>query len=127
MKIHKYDGEKFDPPAAVVKMTLYNETTGDHLPGILMQLDTGADISLIPQSAVTQLGIQIDSQQISLTNFDGEQSSSPLAQVKLQIERYIFRGSFPVVEREIGIIGRDILNLLPILFDGPNQEWKVMR
>jgi len=60
-----------------------------------------------------------------LTTFDGTESAGLLVQVKIQIDRYTFRGTYSVIDREMGIIGRDILNLLPILFDGPQKEWKI--
>lgn len=127
MKIHKYSEAQFSPAAPVVKVTLHNEETNRSLSDVLMQLDTGADISLIPQSTATELNLPIVDRQISLITFDGTESSYSLFQVKLQLDRYTFRGIYSVVEQDYGIIGRDILNLLPILFDGPQQEWKIAR
>ena len=34
-----------------------------------------------------------------------------------------FRGNYMVVDQAWGIVGRDILNLLSLLFDGPHLMW----
>ena len=34
-----------------------------------------------------------------------------------------FRGQFLVVDQQVGILGRNILNALALLLDGPQQTW----
>jgi hypothetical protein len=34
-----------------------------------------------------------------------------------------FRGQFLVIDEETGILGRNILNTLALLLDGPRQTW----
>jgi hypothetical protein len=35
-----------------------------------------------------------------------------------------FTGKYCVIDEKIGILGRDVLNQVSILFDGVNLEWK---
>ena len=55
-----YDADLFLPPAPVARVTLRNQQTGQIISDALLLIDSGADVTLIPQSAVNQLGIAID-------------------------------------------------------------------
>ena len=37
-----------------------------------------------------------------------------------------FRGRFIVVSDDEGVIGRNILNTMKFVYDGPNEEWYEM-
>jgi hypothetical protein len=50
-----YDAARFDPPAPVALVVLRNPNTGAVCPDVPLLLDTGADVSLVPQAAVSQL------------------------------------------------------------------------
>ena len=52
-----YDSSLFNPPAPLAKVTLRNRDNGNILLDAPMLLDTGADVTLIPQSSVSQLGL----------------------------------------------------------------------
>ena len=34
-----------------------------------------------------------------------------------------FRGQFLVIDQQVGILGRNILNALALVLDGPQQTW----
>lgn len=38
-----------------------------------------------------------------------------------------FRGRFLLIDQDWGVLGRDILNLISLLLDGPNLNWKEQR
>ena len=122
-----YNSTQFDPPAPVASVTLINERTEASLSGILMQLDTGADVTLIPQEAVPQLGLTLSETQYELISFDGRRSQTASVQLKMQFGRYTFRGKYLLIDQPIGVIGRDILNLILLLFDGPQLTWNHYR
>ena len=88
-----------------------------------MQLDTGADVSLVPQETANQLDLKLSETQYELLSFDGTRSTAAAVQLSMQFGRYTFRGKYLLIDEPIGIIGRDILNLVPILFDGPQLTW----
>jgi hypothetical protein len=51
-----YDASLFMPPAPVARVTLRHPETGARLPDVLMLMDSGADVTLIPRDAVSRLG-----------------------------------------------------------------------
>ena len=122
-----YNSTEFDPPAPVASVTLINEVTNATLPGVQMQLDTGADVTLIPQDAAGQLGLAISETEYELIGFDGSRSTAAAVRLNMQFGRYTFRGKYLLIDQGIGVIGRDILNLLPLLFDGPKLTWAEYR
>jgi len=119
-----YNSTDFDPPAPIAYVTLRNEMTGTEWSNVPMQLDPGADVTLIPQAAINKLGLTVISDlHYELVSFDGSRSFASAVQLKLLFCRGIFRGRYLLIDQSIGIIGRDILNLVPLLFDGPRLEW----
>jgi hypothetical protein len=43
--------------------------------------------------------------------------------VDLLFLRRAFKGRFLVINQQWGLLGRDVLNHVSILFDGPNLSW----
>lgn len=120
----KYDSENFDPPAPVAYVTLRNPATGNVLTNIPMLIDTGADATLIPINAVTKLSIKVEEDtSFEVQGFDGGVNFLKVARLDLLLFNKTFKGEYLLVDRPIGILGRNILNKLSILFDGPHGEW----
>ena len=120
------DSERFVPPAPLAKVILRNIETGAELSDVPMLLDTGADATLIPKEVVELLGIAVmTDQQYQLVGFDGSASFAEVVQVALVFQGKVFRGQFLLIEQEWGILGRNILNALPLLFDGPQLVWDI--
>jgi hypothetical protein len=55
--------------------------------------------------------------------FDGSISQAQTVQLDLIVLRRRFKGRFLVSRQEWGIIGRDILNHVSLLLDGPYLTW----
>jgi hypothetical protein len=73
--------------------------------------DTGADITLLPRTAVEQLGGQLQPDpRYELMGFDGSKSFAPVVMLDLLFRQRSFRGRYLLIEAERGILGRDILN-----------------
>ncbi|MCQ3977684.1 MAG: hypothetical protein DPW09_30010 [Anaerolineae bacterium] len=93
-----------------------------------MQLDTGADVTLVPQTVVDKLDLTVISDvQYKLVGFDGSASFAFAVQLKLVFGRGTFRGKYLLIDQNMGVIGRDILNLVPLLFNGPRLDWSEYR
>ena len=62
-------------------------------------------------------------QQYELMGFDSSTSFAPVVMLDMLFLRRAFRGRYLLVEAERGILGRDILNHVTVLLDGPRQQW----
>ena len=119
-----YDASSFDPPAPVARVTLRHPHNGVTVSDVLLLLDTGADLTLLPRTAVEGLGAPLlADQQYELMGFDGSTSFAPVVILDMLFLRRAFRGRYLLIEAERGILGRDILNHVTVLLDGPRQQW----
>ena len=83
-----------------------------------------ADVTLLPRAFVEQLGISVDSNEgYELKGFDGNVSVAQVVEVDLLFLRRAFKGRFLLIDQEWGLIGRDVLNHVSLLFDGMHLEW----
>ena len=119
-----YDSVRFSPPAPVGAIDIRNATTGRVLANVQMLLDTGADVTLIPRESVNQLQIPVDPSQIyELMGFDGTRSTAIGVHLDLVFLGLTFRGRFLIIDQPGGVLGRDILNHLSLVFSGPRFLW----
>lgn len=123
-----YDAQRFTPPAPLAKITIRNPETGVELSDIPMLLDTGADVTLLPKTAIEILGIKTNTdQQYELAGFDQTTSLAQIAVLSLVFEGKVFRGQFLLIEQEWSILRRNVLNALRLLYDGPHLSWEIQR
>jgi hypothetical protein len=95
--------------------------------GVPMLLDTGADLTLVPQFALDELSIDWSTlQEIELAGFDNHKSISQVIRLDLLFGDDTFRSEYPVIDQGYGILGRNILNLCRIEYDGQNLNWKFL-
>src|SRR5947199_6969299 len=119
-----YDASHFDPPAPIARVTLRSPNGTTTSPDILLLLDTGADVTLLPRAAVERLGVPVQTDQsYELMGFDGTRSIAPFADLDMIFQRWAFRGRYLLIAEERGVLGRDVLNHLSLLFDGPGHQW----
>ena len=86
-------------------------------------LDTGADLSFIPMGAASVVRAEIKLGSSVTTMFSGDRATYDEATVRLDFLHIRFRGQFLVSQTDYGIIGRNILNYIRVVLDGPAQEW----
>lgn len=120
-----YDAKRFHPPAPVALVSVYSPKTGQTIGHVPMLLDTGADVTLLPREQLSGiLSAELSQQEYELEAFDGSRSHAPVARLEMHFLGKSFRGQFLVVEGSVGILGRNILNSLSLLFDGPSLNCK---
>lgn len=120
-----YDATHFNPPAPVARVTLRNPATRVNVPDIALLVDSGDDVTLLPRQAVEMLGIPVPSGQgYELAGFDGSRSFVPAVNLDMMFLDRVFKGRYLVIDAERGILGRDVLNHIALLLDGPRLTWE---
>jgi hypothetical protein len=119
-----YDASNYNPPAPIAYATLRNPQSGVTVSDVLLIMDSGADITLLPSVAIERLDIPfIAGRHYELMGFEGSKSFAQAAILDMVFLKRVFRGRYLLVEQERGILGRDILNHVALLLDGPRQVW----
>ena len=120
-----YDSNRFNPPAPVARVSVRNSFSEATKSDIPMLLDTGADVTLLPLTVAKELGlVSTDEKSYELIGFEGSLKSSFAVRAEMIFLGYTFRGQFLLIDQECGIIGRNVLNSLSLLFDGPRHNWE---
>ncbi len=115
-----YEDLGYIPPAPVARVTLRHPERGDTRVELPMLIDSGANATLLPKSMVGSLGIEGTGERYQLVAFDGTSSESEAVRVDLIFLNRRLRGRFLLMDADVGVIGRDVLNHLRLILDGPN-------
>jgi hypothetical protein len=119
-----YEDQFFNPPAPLARVTLRKSGDGNAVTDVPMLIDSGADVTLIPQQSVTLLGATVDAGAgYEIMGFDGRKSIAQVVTLELIFLRRAFKGRFLISNQEWGVVGRDILNHVAMLLDGPRLIW----
>jgi hypothetical protein len=122
--MNKYDGSSFDPPAPVARVALRDAASGTSVSNVPLLIDTGADVTLLPRAGLERMGISaIADQQYELIGFDGTRSFAPVVSLEMIFLARAFRGRYLLIDGDHGILGRDVLNHLVLLLNGPEEQW----
>lgn len=120
-----YDSNLFSPPAPVAVVDLRDRRSGNTVRDVPMLLDSGSDITLLPRTSLDELGLEIDPNVgYELEGFDGRTTLAQAVTLDLLFLKRSFTGKYVIVDSSMGILGRDVLNHLEILLDGPNLSWR---
>lgn len=119
-----YDNNGFTPPAPVARVVLRDPNSGASLADVRMLIDSGADTTLLPVAAVALLGLAGTGERYQLEAFDGTTRESEAVHAVLVFLGKSFRGRFLRTESEVGVIGRNVLNHVRLMLDGPALVWE---
>ena len=109
------------PPAPFVHVGVRHPQTAVGVDDLPAQIDTAADLTVVPSTVISQLGLaRLD--QVAIGGFGGHVTLAPTYLVGL-----IVRGFAPHVVKVLGgedepfvLLGRDVLNHYQVSLDGPN-------
>lgn len=120
-----YDGKQFDPPAPVARVTVRTLDRVNILFDVPMLIDSGADVTLIPRACAEKLGLEGAVEVgLHLQGFDGGTIAAKVVEAELIFLDRNFHGHFPLIHDECGILGRNVLNNLSLVLDGPRLNWR---
>ncbi|MBI3761190.1 MAG: hypothetical protein HY260_04930 [Chloroflexi bacterium] len=115
---HVYNSEEFDPPAPCLEVVVGHPTDAVRTRRMVAQFDTGADISAIPESLVTELDL-VFAGDLLVLGYDSVPARVPmyylgveLADVRLSPVKFI------AADRSNVLIGRDVLQHFVLTLDG---------
>jgi hypothetical protein len=115
----------FDPPAPIVGFTVYCPVDHGRAASVRGELDSGADISVMPQRLADELHLMPRRVMIA-QGYDGTQNRWATYMVDLEVEGY------PVDDVEVialpcqdAILGRDVLNRFIITLNGKELVFDV--
>lgn len=113
---------EISPPAPFIQMVFRHPTTHQSSNPIPAQIDSGADRTVIPKSVVENLNL-VSVRQIMVAGFGG--ALHALDEYILVIHIHDLTPFLvPVIahtDEAFVLLGRDVLNRLRIVLDGPNQ------
>lgn len=119
-----YESTLFSPPAPLVQVALRDPQTGRIAPDVPMLIDSGADVTLLPEAALKEIAAQLDVDEgYELMAFDGTKSVSRVVRMDLLFLQRTFKGRFLIIDQPWGVLGRNVTNRLCLVLNGPGLTW----
>lgn len=125
----KYDSTHHAPPAPVAWVKIVHPITNEQVADVPMLIDSGADVTLLPEKVIKQLRLEPNIEEgVVLEGFEGgtQTTAYPVTAI-MELGGFRFKGSYVFADREIGVVGRNILNNLIIELNGPGEVWSMRR
>jgi len=118
-----HTGHRLPFPALTVG--LHGEA--ERLSSVIALLDTGADVTLVPIALLEQVGASEGGLVAIRTHF-GEVHHAQHYLVSIEASGILLPGVYVVGDDhgEDVILGRDVLNKLPLFLDGPEQQAEIL-
>ena len=114
-----YD-QSAEPPAPVVDVMIRHPWESQKSRHVRAKLDTGADLSAIPQSVAGELGL-LAIRTILVETYDGARSDIPTYFITLEVAQARFRRlEVILIPEDYVLLGRDVLNQFYTHLNGPD-------
>lgn len=121
-----YD-RRFRPPFPTLPVRLYSSVTDTFGDSVTALVDTGSDATLVPLSYLVAIGAE-ETAPGWLVSITGERKPVSLYFVDVHIDELALAGIRVMADRDAEdvILGRDVLNKLPLFLDGPQASLSVL-
>ncbi len=116
----------FTPPAAFVNVAVRCPATGLQAVDLPAQVDTAADRTVLPEPVVKAMELVSDGR-LAFQGFGSQVLELPTFLVEVRVHDLppiLVRAVLGEREPHV-LLGRDVLNTLRILFDGPQQALEI--
>jgi len=115
----------YSPPAPSLKIR-FTAPLSTRSTELQAKLDTGADITVLPQHVIGELRL-IPSSRVSVSSFDGREDWKYTYFVNLSFQHF----DFPMTEvigarRRDALLGRDVLNKVKAILDGKERSFDLL-
>ena len=115
----------FSPPAPVADVTVVHPTTGVNSGALRGKLDSGADVTVIPQRLVAELGMTPRGR-IWTRGYDSTYAQRLIYYVRLTVESFdLLTVRCIAADRVDVLLGRNVLNRFIITLDGKNLTFEL--
>ena len=115
----------FNPPAPVADVTVANPVATNKRSNLRGKMDTGADITVIPERLVVPLGISPKSR-VWTRGYDGTYAQRPVYYIRLTLEGFVLATVRCIAtNRSDVLLGRNVLNRFLIILDGKNLTFEL--
>ncbi|MEM3023136.1 MAG: retroviral-like aspartic protease family protein [Candidatus Bathyarchaeia archaeon] len=107
----------YDPPAPALRVRIAKPLS-DGFVELQGKLDTGADMTAIPEGAIDRIGL-IPAGRVRVSSFKGDEAVEYTYFVDLSLPGHEFRMVEVIgARRRDALLGRDVLNALKLTLDG---------
>ncbi|HVX84257.1 MAG TPA: hypothetical protein VH253_05525 [Phycisphaerae bacterium] len=119
---HRYSDEFSIPPALILPVEVQAPRRTDVVMACRAKLDTAADLSVLPRNCIKRLKlVAFNTLRIRQT---GRQEWSYLVEIVVEGRRYSVEAI--THDRRYALIGRDILNEVKLIADGPREIFEIL-
>jgi predicted aspartyl protease len=122
----QYNSTLFYPPCPAVDIRIETPISTGKSTSILAQIDTGADLCVVPLRVIRELNLQ-PYRTNRIEEHDGKESIQEVYRVRIAISDFpsftVDAIYYPFVdEDDYLVLGREALNIFRMLLDGPVQQ-----
>jgi len=94
---------------------------------VMLQIDSGADLTMLPATILALPGIVV-ADTMKVRGVTGHLGSYEMVKLCFGLGNVrVPSVSVCLVDREVGLLGRDLLDLVVLELDGPNKRWSMSR